>query len=286
MTTKSELGRIGVWSASVRFSPRGAEAAAELERLGFQTVWVPGGVDNAVLQSIDALLDATTNLRVASGILNIWKFEPAEVAAWLRGQSPERKERVLLGLGVSHAPLIGEAWAKPLTKMQAFLDGLDAEGAPRARLCLAALGPKMLELAAARTTGAHPYLVTPRHTAEARRIMGPEALLAPEQGVILETDPAKAREIARKFMRHYVGLPNYANTWRRDGFSEQEIETVSDRLIDALFAWGDLDAIQQRIDAHHAAGADHVCVQAIGAAGLKGDMDEDISAWRRLATLL
>ena len=280
------LGRIGIWSTSVRFSPDGAAAAAELEQSGFRTVWVPGGIDSGVLGSLDQLLDATTTLTLATGIINIWKHEPADVASWWHGQSTERQARLFLGLGVSHGPLIGESWGQPLARMRDFLDGLDAAAMPPERLCLAALGPKMLELSAARTAGAHPYMVSARHTAFARATMGPDAVLAPEQGVVLETDPDKAREIARGFVQHYARLPNYANNWRRDGFSDEEIETLADRLIDALIAWGDLDAIQARIDAHIAAGADHVCLQVIGPSGMGVDIDHDRAMWRRLAELL
>lgn len=280
------LGRIGIWSTAVRFAPEGREAAGELEQLGFGTVWIPGGVDDGVIASLDSLLDATSGLKLATGIINIWKHEPDELAAWWRGQSPDRQARLLLGLGVSHGPLIGEAWAKPLAKMTAFLDGLDAAGMPADRLCLAALGPKMLELAAGRTAGAHPYMVTTAHTAAARRKLGPDALLAPEQGVVLETDPAKAREMARGFVQHYARLPNYANNWRREGFTDAEIEGLDDRLIDALIAWGDLDAIAARLDEHFAAGADHVCVQVIGPGGMRPDIAHDRIVWKELAKLL
>lgn len=280
------LGRIGVWSASVRFSPGGLEAAAELEQLGFETVWIPGGLDSGVLDSLDALLDATSTLRWATGILNVWKHEPAEVAAWWRGQSAERQARLFLGLGVSHGPLIGEEWKRPLAKMRGFLDGLEAEGMPGAALCLAALGPKMLGLAAERTAGAHPYLVSPRHTALAREEMGPAAVLAPEQGVVLETDPDRAREMARGVVGHYARLPNYADNWRRDGFSDAEIERLDDRLIDALIAWGDLEAIAARLEEHFRAGADHVCLQVVGPGGMAPDLDYDRGAWRALSGLL
>lgn len=283
-----DLGRIGIWSTSVRFAPDGAglEAAKELEGLGFGAIWVPGGVDDGVLASLDQLLDATSTVRFATGIVNIWKHEPADVAAWFNGQSAERQARLMLGLGVSHGPLIGDAWAKPLAKMRAFLDGLDAAGMPKEHICLAALGPKMLEMAAARTAGAHPYMVTASHTRFARETMGPDALLAPELGVVLETDPDKAREIARGMVTHYARLPNYANNWRRDGFTDAEIETMADRLIDAVIPWGDLGAIKARVDEYLDAGADHVCLQAIGAGGMMADIDDNLADWRELAKLL
>jgi probable F420-dependent oxidoreductase len=279
------LGRIGIWSTGIRFGADGIEAAVELERLGFGTVWIPGGIDDGVLASLEALLAATGKLKFATGIINIWKHEPAELAAWWERQGANQ-ERLLLGLGVSHAPLIGEGWNRPLARMAEFLDGLSSAGMASDRLCLAALGPKMLELSARRTAGAHPYMVTPGHTAEARRILGPEALLAPEQGVVLESDPAKARAIAREFVGHYAQLPNYANSWRREGFSDTEIEALDDRLIDALIAWGDVAAISARLDEHFAGGADHVCVQVIGEGGMRPDNARDRAVWRELATLL
>lgn len=284
----TDLGRIGVWSSSVRFAPegRGIEAAQELEQLGFRTVWIPGGVDSGVLDSLDQLLDATTTLKFATGILNIWKHEPEDVASWWKAQAPGRQQRLLIGLGVSHGPLIGDAWAKPLAKMRSFLDGLDGAGMPREALFLAALGPKMLQLAAERTAGAHPYMATEHHTAFARSTMGTGPLLAPEFGVVLETDPDKAREIARGMLARYAALPNYANNWRRDGFSDAEIEKLDDRLVDSVIAWGSLDAISERVEAQFLAGADHVCLQAIGPHGMMPDVDADLAAWRELAKLL
>jgi probable F420-dependent oxidoreductase len=282
---KSALGQIGIWSSSLRRSPDAAAAQA-LEKLGYKTVWIPGGADDGVLATADSLLGATSTLNIASGILNIWKHEPADVAAWWRGLKPAQGSRFLLGLGVSHSRLIGEAYGKPLSKMRAFLDGLDQAEMPPSHVCLAALGPKMLQLAEARTAGAHPYLVTPRHTAFARETMGPDALLAPEQGVVLETDPQKARELARGSVKFYSGLPNYANNWRRDGYTDTDIETLSDRLIDGLIAWGDVNAIGARVQEHLQAGADHVCLQVIGPSGFIGDLDYDRGAWRELAALL
>lgn len=283
---KSALGRIGIWSSSLRYSPDAPGAAQELEKLGFKTVWLPGGADDGVLGSAEQLLGATSTLNVASGILNIWKHEPADVAAWWSALPPASQKRFLLGLGVSHSLLIGEAYEKPLSKMRQFLDGLDKTAMPLGQVCLAALGPKMLELSAARTAGAHPYLVTTRHTAFARKILGPDALLAPEQGVVLETDPGQAREIARGTVKFYAALPNYTNNWRRDGYTDEDIETLSDRLIDGLIAWGDVAAIGARVQEHLQAGADHVCLQVIGPGGMAAELDYDSAAWRKLAALL
>lgn len=280
-----DLGRIGVWSTGLRFGADVVDTALEIERLGYTTAWIPGGVDDGVLATLETLLAATDKLKFATGIINIWKHEPAELAAWWERQEAHH-ERLLLGLGVSHAPLIGEGWNRPLARMSEFLDGLAAAGMASDRLCLAALGPKMLELSAERTAGAHPYMVTPGHTAEARRILGADALLAPEQGVVLESDPAKARAIARDFVVHYARLPNYANSWRREGFSDAEIDGLDNRLIDALIAWGDIEAISRRLDEHLAAGADHVCVQVIGEGGMRPDNARDLAVWRELARVL
>jgi probable F420-dependent oxidoreductase len=283
---KAALGRVGIWAASLRYSADATGAVQELEKLGFQTAWLPGGADDAVLGVSEQLLGATSTLNVASGILNIWKHEPADVVSWWRGLPPASRSRFMLGLGVSHSLLIGEAYEKPLTKMRDYLDSLNLAAMPHGQMCLAALGPKMLQLAQARTAGAHPYLVTPRHSEFARKIMGPDALLAPEQGVVLETDPDKARELARAVVKFYAKLPNYANSWRREGYTDTDIETLSDRLIDGLIAWGDVDAIGARMREHLQAGADHVCLQVIGPGGMAAELDYDRVAWRKLAALL
>lgn len=285
--TSPALGSIGIWSMEMRFGDRSQalEAAAELDDLGFGTLWIPGGIDSAVLEDIEALLSATRRMSIASGILNIWKHTPEQVAGWYAALPEHHQKRVMLGLGVSHGPLIGETWKKPLAATRAFLDGLDAAGMAPDHLCLAALGPKMLELARERTCGAHPYLVTPQHTATAREILGPDKLLAPEQGVILESDPVRARDIARQGLTHYASLPNYRNNWLRLGFSQQDVDSVSDRLVDALFAWGGIERIAERLKEHRDAGADHVCLQVIrGASG--GDIPGLRAACRELAAAL
>lgn len=280
------LGRIGIWSMELRFGDRSiaTEAAAELDELGFGAVWIPGGLDDAVLGDVAHLLSATRRTTIATGILNIWKHEPRNVATWWKGLDASQQARVLIGLGVSHGPFIGDAWGKPLAVMRDYLDRLGQEGMPRDSLCLAALGPKMLELARDRTAGAHPYLVTPEHSAMARGVLGPGKLLAPEQGVILESDPVRARDMARDALVHYRKLPNYMNSWRRLGYSEDDIANLSDRLVDALFAWGNVDRIVERVKAHHAAGADHVCLQLITGAGM--DIGPARAGWRELAAAL
>lgn len=279
------LGRTGVWASDFRFGEEAfvREAAAELERLGYGTIWFPGGRGGDLLQRIELVLDATTHCTVATGILNIWMHEPAEVGAWWRGLDPTRRKRVLFGLGVGHAPSIGEAWRQPLGKMATYLDGLDAEGVPAENRCIAALGPKMLDLARERSAGAHPYLVPPEHTAIARARLGTASLLAPEQGVILDDDPKSARRKAREQLATYARLPNYRNSWQRLGFGEDEIEALNDRLIDVLFVWGSADRIAERLAAHFSAGADHVCLQVILGPTGTTDRTELLRVWRDLA---
>jgi probable F420-dependent oxidoreductase len=280
------LGPIGIWSLELRFGDRGEahEAAAELDQLGYGALWIPGGVGGDVLGDVAGLLAAAPRAAIATGILNIWKHEPADIGAWWAGRSPADHARVMLGLGVSHGPIIGEAYAKPLEAMSRYLDGLDAAGVPEERRCLAALGPKMLDLSAARSAGAHPYLVPATHTAQARERLGADALLAPEVGVVLETDPGRAREIARQALANYLRLPNYLNSWRRLGFSEEDVQG-SDRLIDALFAWGSLEQIAARVREHLDAGADHVCLQVVSAPSGSG-IAFPRQAWRELAQAL
>lgn len=283
----AQLGKIGVWAGELRFGDPGArrEASAELDGLGYGALWIPGGIGGALFDDMDLILNAAPRAAVASGILNIWRHEPADAGAWWRGLSAAHKARTMLGVGVSHGPLIGADYAKPLTKMVEFLDGLDAAGFPVEARCIAALGPKMLDLSRDRSAGSHPYLVNVEHTAWARERLGSDALLAPEIGVVVETDPAKAREMARAALKPYQGLPNYVTNWRRFGFSEQETTEASDRLIDALFAWGSPEKIAEQVKGHLAAGADHVCLQVIrGAMGAHQDMP--MPEWRALAKAL
>lgn len=286
MKLRSPSARIGIWSLELRFGDRAeaADAAAELDELGFAALWIPGGVGGDVLGDVDRLIGATKRAVIATGILNIWKHEPREVGQWWQALPNERRSRALIGIGVSHSPLIGDAYSQPLARMRSYLDDLAAAGVPADALCLAALGPKMLELSRDRTAGAHPYLVTPEHTAQARAILGPDRLLAPEQGVILETDPARARALARKALEHYLHLPNYVNNWRRLGLSDDDISTVSDKFVDALFYWGSPEKIAERVDAQLAAGADHVCLQVITGAGI--NIAAARPAWRALAGAL
>lgn len=272
-----------MWAPELRYRDRAevVDAAAELEALGYSALWIPD-VGGDVFGALSALLGATATVTVATGILNVWLHDAADTAAWWAGLPDADRDRTLLGLGASHAALIGDAWQRPLAAVRSYLDDLDAAGVPDGARCLAALGPRMLELARDRSAGAHPYLTTPEHTATARAILGDGALLAPEQGVVLDTDVARARETARTTVRGYAALPNYANNWRRLGFRDDDIAECSDRLVDALIVCGDVDTIASRVGAHHDAGADHVCIQVIGSPG--GPMPLD--AWRTLARAL
>ncbi|MEX7471556.1 LLM class F420-dependent oxidoreductase [Mycobacterium adipatum] len=284
-----ELSGTGIWSAPLRYGDAGqaAEAAAELEELGYTALWIPD-VGGPVLDSVENLLNATKTATIATGILNLWMHEPAEVAAAHARLTAAHGRRFLLGIGVSHAPLIDSkapgTYRKPLAATAAFLDGLDSAEQPVAAAdrVLAALGPKMLRLAADRSRGAHPYLVTPEHTATARERLGAGPLLLPEQAAILSADADAAREIGRNFLRNYLQLPNYANNLLRTGFTEDDVASISDRLVDAIVVWGNEEAILARVDEHKAAGADHVCVQILDSDPLALPLPQ----WRRLAPVL
>lgn len=284
--TVPSIGRIGVWSLELRFGDAGeaAEAAAELDELGYGAIWFPGGVGGDVTGDFSRLLGATRRATLATGIINLWKHQPAEIAGWWNGLPADHKARALLGIGISHGPLIGESWGKPIAVTRDWVERLTALGVPADNQCLAALGPKMVALSGEITAGAHPYLVTPEHSAIARRILGPGKLLAPEQGVVLESDPAAARALARGAVDHYRALPNYRKNWHRLGIAEEDIETMSDRFIDALFVWGSAEQIAERVKAHLDAGADHVCMQVVAAPG--PGMANQRAAWRELAAVL
>ena len=281
-----DIGRIGIWSAELRHGDAGevADAAGELDALGFGALWIPGETSGDLLGHADLLLKATERAAIATGILNIWMHDAKDVAAWWHALPAGHRERFLLGLGVSHGAIIGQAYAKPLTAMREYLALLSAEGIPAEAMCLAALGPKMLELAGDKTAGAHPYLITPEHTAQAREVLGAGPTLAPMQFVVLEADPARARDLARPFVKGYGQLANYANSWRRLGFSDDDITNSSDRLVDALFAWGDEDLIAARVEEHFAAGADHVCLQVVTPE--RGSISAAMPVWRVLAQAL
>lgn len=264
-----DLGHVGAWwSGSWQVDARpDLDVAAELEALGFGAIWSSGGFNPGLSSRFGRLLGSTSHVVVASGIVNIWKASPEELVPAAADLEAEHPGRFLLGLGVSHGPLI-EGYAKPYERMVRYLDALDTMNppVPKERRILAALRPRMLELAAERSAGAHPYFVPVEHTARARRILGPGPLLAPELTVVLETDSTKAREVARSFASGYLSLPNYANNLRSLGFSDDDVaDGGSDRLVDAVVARGNPEAVSQRVREHHDAGANHVCVQVIGA---------------------
>ena len=286
-----DLKGIGVWSGELRYGDdtEKREAAAELEELGYTAAWIPD-VGGDVFGALRDLLAATSTLVAATGILNLWMHSVTEVGDGFAALEADHPGRTLLGIGVSHHLLIDTShpgeYTKPLAKTRAYLDELDAVSptVPPDRRVLAALGPKMLGLARDRAAGAHPYLVTPEHTAVARAELGEGPLLAPEQHVVLETDGDKARAVAREGLSVYLQLPNYVNNWRRLGFGEDDFaDGGSDRLVDHVVVWGDEATIAARIQAHFDAGADHVCVQAVTGAERT---DFPRPEWRALAPAL
>ncbi|MGW7819095.1 LLM class F420-dependent oxidoreductase [Streptomyces puniciscabiei] len=282
---KDRIGRYGIWSVGLRAEDparRGelAEAAAELEELGFGAVWLGG---SSAARHAAPLLEATATLTVGTSIQSIWQYDAETSAASFAEVEAAHPGRFVLGLGVSHAKL-ADQYRRPYSALVAYLDALDEAGVPAGRRVLAALGPKTLELARDRAAGAVPYLVTPEHTARAREVLGAGPLLAPELKVVLETDPARARSLARDTLAMYLALPNYTNNFLRHGFTEADLaDGGSDRLVDAVFAWGEESRIRDRIDTFHQAGADHVALQIIT------DAERDTlprEEWRRLASLL
>jgi probable F420-dependent oxidoreductase len=284
-----DLAGVGVWSSQLRYGDpsESADAAAELDELGFTALWIPD-VGGPVLESVGHLLAVTKRTVIATGILNLWMHSPTDVAESYAALTDEHGQRFLLGIGVSHAPLIDAGnpgrYRKPLAATTEFLDGLDGalRPVPADGRVLAALGPKMLALSASRARGAHPYLVTPEHTAAARATLGEGPLLLPEQSVILSDSADEAHSIGTDWLRAYLALPNYANNLLRSGFSEDDLTQVSDRLFDAIIAWGDEDAILRRVAEHRSAGADHVCLQVLMADPTAYPREQ----WRRIAAAL
>lgn len=286
------LGRVGVWSFALQqMSYRDAGAAVrELEVLGYPATWMPESLGSKdVMTHAALLLAATERLVIAPGIANIHARDPMAMANGARALAEAYPGRFVLGIGVSHAPSVrlrGGDYGRPIQQMTAYLDAMavaryaGVEPDEPVPLVLAALGPRMLALAAERADGAHPYFVPVEHTPIARERLGPEPCLAVEQTAVLATDPNEARRVGRAFAHHYLALPNYANNLRRLGWSDEDIgNDGSDRLIDAVIAWGDVDAIVSRVRAHLDAGADHVCVQL----RTKSSSDPAIEGYRELA---
>ncbi|WP_399939656.1 LLM class F420-dependent oxidoreductase [Streptomyces sp. BBFR25] len=284
VSLKESVGRYGVWSGGFRSddpegAPERAEAVAELERLGFGALWLGG---NTAARLAAPLIGATERIVVGTSIQSIWEHKASEAAASFAELEVSHPGRFVLGLGVSHAP-IAEGYRRPYSTMVGYLDELDRAGMGSGHRVLAALGPKMLDLSRDRAAGAIPYLVTPEHTAQARERLGEGALLAPEFKVVLDSDPSRARATARAYLAMYLKLPNYTKNFLNLGFTDADVSGGgSDRLIDAVFAWGDEATVRARIDAFHDAGADHVALQLV-----EDDMTRlPREGWRRLASLL
>lgn len=292
-----DIGRVGIWGNDLNFQPARTmrEAARDLDALGYGALWIGEALYREPLVNAGVLLSATERMVVATGIANVWARDPVTMLAGQLTLAEAFPERFLLGLGASHARLVeglrGHQYEKPLSKMRGYLDRMDeareayrsprpASGPPRV---LAALGPKMLSLAAQRADGAHTYFVSPEHTAWAREQLGEGPWLVPEQAAVVDTDPSRARTIARSHTRRYLKLPNYEKNLRRLGFRDEDLSgDGSDRLVDALVAWGDPDTIAERVRAHHDAGADHVCIQVLP----HEDEALPLAEWRELASAL
>ena len=294
MQTTVDIGRVGIWQGVLDQQPssRVRELAAEIEAMGWPALWLPESTGREAMVSSSVLLGATTRLKVATGIAQIHGRDPVTTASATRTLAEAYDNRFLLGLGVSHQPMIEgvrkQSYVKPYSMMKQYLAAMadapfTAHGPPQLPpVVIAALGPKMLELSATAAQGAHPYFVPPEHTVTARQILGPTPLLAVEQMVILDTDAGRARELARSNMARYLQMPNYTNNLRRLGYDEHDIISMSDRLVDAIVAWGDEAAVAARVKAHHDAGADHVCVQHLVAERTTVPLEQ----WRRLAEVL
>jgi probable F420-dependent oxidoreductase len=291
---RERIGRIGVWLGSIALTPAGEErdAIARIERLGYGAAWYGEGPANREALSHGALLlGASDRLTVATGIANIWARDAAAAINGANTLNEAHGGRFLLGLGVSHAPLVnsrGHDYAKPLSAMRRYLEAIDqhryaAPGpAEPSLVVIAALRPKMLELAREWTAGAHPYFVPPAHTERAREILGPAPILAPEQVVVLEPDPTRARELGRRYMQGYLKLPNYVNNLRALGYDDEDLAGAgSKRLVDAIVAWGNEETVTARVRDHLDAGADHVAVQAYA-----DDADASLATLERLAPAL
>src|SRR4051812_4892856 len=254
---KPNLGRFGSFGRGVT-----PEQAKDIEALGYGAVWV-GGSPPGELEWVEPILEKTTTLQVATGIVNIWTAAAGPVAESYHRIDDAYPGRFLLGIGVGH-PEANQEFRKPIDALNEYLDKLDDYGVPKNRRVVAALGPRVLKLSAARAAGPHPYLTTPEHTAQARQLLGPDAFIAPEHKVVLTTDADKARAVGRKALDLYLGLSNYVNNFKRLGFTDEDLaKPGSDRFVDAVVAHGTVDAIASRLKEHLDAGADHVPVQVL-----------------------
>ncbi|MFZ3295605.1 MAG: LLM class F420-dependent oxidoreductase [Mycobacterium sp.] len=260
VSLKLDLGRYGVWLGTRSITP---DLAVQIESLGYGAAWI-GGSPDADLKWVEPALAQTSSLQLATGIVNIWSSPATEVAESYHRIENEYPGRFLLGIGVGH-PEHTQQYLKPYDALVEYLDVLDGASVPTSRRVLAALGPKVLQLSAERSGGAHPYLTTPEHTAYARELVGNSVFLAPEHKVVLTTDADEAREVGRKSVDFYLDLSNYVNNWRRLGFTDTDVRKPgSDKLIDAVVAYGTPDAIAARLNEHLEAGADHVAIQVLG----------------------
>jgi len=281
-----DLGRVGVW-AGLEAMNAGAAAdfATRVEAMGYRTLWIPEGMGRDPFVLAGYVLGRTTKLVMATGIANIYARDAVAMSSATKTLCEAYPSRFVLGIGVSHVPLVvgvrHHEYRKPIETMAGYLEAMReapymAPMPASTTTVLAALGPRMLKLASEAADGVHPYNVTPEHTAKARAILGPGKLLCPEQAVLFETDAAKARAVARNMLQFYMTLENYTNNWRRMGFETPDFEGGgSDRLIDAVIAWGDEAAIRARIEAHLSAGADHVAIQALSRSGQITAIDEE-----------
>ena len=259
VSLKPDLGRFGAWLPTRSITP---ELAAQIESLGFRAIWI-GGSPDADLAWVDGALAGTASVQLATGIVNIWTAPAPEVAESFQRIENAHPGRFLLGIGAGHREHT-EDYTKPYDALVSYLDELDAAMVPTSRRVLAALGPRVLRLSAERSAGAHPYLTTPEHTAKARELVGSSVFLAPEHKVVLTTDRDEARAIGRRYLEHYLGLSNYVNNWLRLGFTQDDVRKPgSDKLVDAMVAYGTTDAIAQRLNEHLEAGADHVGIQVL-----------------------
>jgi probable F420-dependent oxidoreductase len=256
---KPDLGRFGVWTGG----PVKPEQAVEIEKLGYGAVWI-GGSPAGDLNYVEPILERTETLQVATGIVNVWTAPAEQVAESYHRVEDAYPGRFLLGIGIGH-PEHTQEYRKPYDVLVEYFDVLDAAKVPTSRRVVAALGPKVLKLSAQRSAGAHPYLTTPEHTGWARNLVGNTVFLAPEHKVVLSSDAEKAREVGRKTVGFYLDLSNYVNNWKRLGFTDDDVaKPGSDKLIDAVVAYGTPDAVAKRLTEHLDAGADHVTIQVLG----------------------